>query len=69
MGAMPGGQKWRRRVGIIKTRPWSRIGPYFPDRVLDGGRDAPLGRRGRAIWWTPLAALVVLGVVIIALSR
>jgi hypothetical protein len=69
MDPMPGGRKWRRRVGIIRTPPWNRIGPYFPDRVLDGGRDAPLGRRGRAVWWTLLTAVVVLGVAVVAVSR
>lgn len=38
-GLMPEGRKWRRRVGTIKTAPWNRIGPYFPDRLLDGGHE------------------------------
>lgn len=43
---------------------------YAPLRVLiSGHRDARLSPRGRFIWWTVLAAVVIGGVVSIALTR
>jgi hypothetical protein len=63
------GRRWRRRVGVTKSTPWSRIGPYFPDTLLDGGEDAPLDRRGRTIWLVVIGALVVAGIVFAAVLR
>ena len=60
---------WRRRTGIIRTLPWSRLGAYYPDRILDGGRDAPLSRRQRFAWFAVFAFLVLVGVVVIVFSR
>lgn len=62
-------RSWRRMVGVIKTPPWNKLGPYYPDRILDGGRDAPLGRRARWAWMTLMALIVGLGVLLVVLSR
>jgi hypothetical protein len=56
---------WKRRVGAFPT-PGFRL--YPGDRVLDGGRDAPLDERGRRIWHLTLAVVLVLGALVLLLS-
>ena len=54
---------WRREIG---TRSVSGL---YGGNFLDGGRDAPLDRRGLEVWHLILAAVVVLGAVVIVLAR
>ena len=60
---------YRRKTGILKTPLWGKVGPYYPDRVMDGGTDAPITGRGRLLWRVVLLAVVVTGVVLVMLSR
>jgi hypothetical protein len=57
--------RWNRRSGVFnfETILWGKA------RVLDGGQDAPLPPRGRAIWTLGLVVIVLAGVLAVALAR
>jgi hypothetical protein len=65
--AEPERRRWKRRVGVFRFEPRSVwVGG---ERVLDGGRDAPLPPRRHRLWLAYLVTLTILGVVLILLSR
>jgi len=55
-----------RRVGILGGRPGSAI--FGSPTVIDSGEDAPLSRRGRAIFRAVLLAIFAVGCVLLILS-
>jgi hypothetical protein len=59
--------RWKRAVGVFRFEPQSVwVGG---ERVLDGGRDAPLPRRRQLLWRISLAILAVAGTLLVLLSR
>src|SRR5205085_1263102 len=65
--AEPERRRWKRRVGVFRFEPRSVwVGG---ERVLDGGQDAHLTPRRLRLCLASLAALTILGVILVALSR
>ena len=64
---------WRRRSGVISragilgARPGSAL--FGSPNMLDGGEDAPLSRRGRVLFFSAIAIIVIVGGTLIAFAR
>jgi len=55
---------WKRRYGVYRLG-----GPYGgPLNVLNSGRDAPLGFRGKLVWVTILILIVASALYVLVLS-
>jgi len=64
-------RRWRRRRGGVIARAGvlgARPGDAFARSplVVDSGEDYPLSRRGRVVYWSLLALIVVIGCVVVA---
>jgi hypothetical protein len=69
-------QAWDRRPGrVFKPGEWHRrirvrvFGGLFGVRILDGGTDKPLDRRGLQTWHKVLATVVGVGLVVILVAK
>ncbi|MGH9031581.1 MAG: hypothetical protein ACRDZV_05570 [Acidimicrobiia bacterium] len=60
-------QPYRRRTGLIYRRANIGNAPITP--VLDGGRDAPLSRRGPAAFWLAVGLISLAALALIVWAR